>query len=100
MAGAGPEGTADQTSWRTESNLEGPVYWTARAIDNRGAASEWAAPWMLVLDTGEPDALDPDALLTGGCEACTSSLSGDADPMQGLWLLLFLPLAWRRTRAR
>jgi PKD repeat protein len=99
LGASGPEGTADQTSWRTEMSLQGEVYWTARAVDERGAASEWADPWMLILDTGEPDALDPDVLLTGGCEACVSSISSDPTPERGLWLLLFLPLALRRRRA-
>jgi hypothetical protein len=101
LEGAGPEGTADQTSWRTEVNLTGTVYWSARAVDDRGAASDWADPWMLVLDTGEPDAVSPDVLLTGGCAACTSSLSG-GDLDRGLWLLLFLPavLIRRRRSAR
>jgi PKD repeat protein len=96
IAGAGPEGTADQTSWRTEANLEGTVYWTARAVDDRGAASEWADPWMLVLDTGEPIALEPDGLLTGGCESCASSVSGS--PARGLWAALLLPLVLFRRR--
>jgi MYXO-CTERM domain-containing protein len=98
IGGAGPEGTADQTSWRTEANLEGTVYWSARALDERGAASDWVAPWMLVLDTGEPIGSDPDVVLTGGCESCASSVSGRPSLRSGLWAALLLPLLVVRRR--
>jgi len=100
VGGAGPEGTADQTSWRVDANLEGVVYWTARAVDERGAASDWADPWMLTADTGEPVGAQPDDILTGGCSNCQGEASlASADAPVGfvaLAMLLLVPAVRRR----
>ncbi len=100
LGGAGPEGTADQTSWRSDTNLTGVVYWTARAVDERGAASDWAEPWMLTADTGEPVGAQPDDILTGGCGACSPEASmASADSPLGfvaLAMLLLVPAVRRR----
>jgi hypothetical protein len=100
LSASGPEGTADQTSWRTDINLQGTVYWSARAVDDRGAASEWADAWMLILDTGDPDGPNPDDLLTGGCGCDDAEASfASADSPAGflaLALLLLVPAIRRR----
>ena len=100
LGAAGPEGTADQTSWRTDVNLVGEVYWTARAVDDRGAASAYAEPWLLTLDSGEPDGPTVDDILTGGCAACAGEASfASADNPAGflaLSLLLLVPAIRRR----
>jgi hypothetical protein len=100
LAGAGPEGTADQTSWRTDVNIEGEVYWTARAVDERGAASDYADPWLLTLDSGEPDGPTVDDILTGGCVACAGEASVvSADNPVGflaMAMILLIPLVRRR----
>jgi PKD repeat protein len=100
LGAAGPEGTADQTSWRTDVNLLGEVYWTARAVDDRGAASAYADPWLLTLDSGEPDGPTVDDILTGGCAACAGEASfASADNPAGflaLALLLLVPAIRRR----
>jgi len=100
LGSAGPEGTADQTSWQVDVNLTGPVYWTARAVDERGAASAWAEPWMLTLDTGEPEGPSLDDILTGGCAACSGEASlASADNPAGflaIALMLLVPAVRRR----
>ena len=45
--GAGDEGGPLQTSWTPESGLAGDFFWSARAVDSFGSASEWAAPFRL-----------------------------------------------------
>lgn len=47
LPGAGDEGGPLQTSWTPESGLAGDFFWSARAVDSFGSASEWAAPFRL-----------------------------------------------------
>jgi len=75
---AGPEGTADQTSWAPELDEAGDLYWSVRAVDDREAASDWA-------DVRAVDA---------GCGCATTGRGGT-----GGWLGLLLLLGWRRRRA-
>jgi hypothetical protein len=90
VAGAGPSGTADQTSWRSAVALTGTVLWTARAVDDQGEASEWAEPFEYTVTFVEP--LPPgDEVPDCGCEAA----AGTAQPS---WLLLLLLLGVRRGR--
>ena len=70
----------DALIWTVESPLSGGYWWSARAIDDRGAASDWAEPWPLV-------AVDP----TWG-SSCSVGEGG------GPWLLLLFVLGLRRRR--
>ena len=104
LGGTGPSATTDgATSWRVSSNLNGDLYWSARAVDEFGEASEWAAPFALKVEGGEPDVELPDDVLGGGalegCN-CESSVAGRGGRLGVLaLLLLFLaPLAVRRRR--
>jgi len=93
--GAGPEGTADQTSWRTELSADGTYYWTARAVDDRGAASEWADVFTLTVETPEPPPPDvPEA-----CAECESSFATPAATSRST-LLLFAMIALFGVRRR
>ena len=95
-AGQGPEGTADQTSWLAELDGSGTVYWSARAVDDRGAASAWAVARSLVLDEGViPPGDDDDDDDTDGPDCgCTESPRAASS----WWLLAVLPFAVRRRR--
>ena len=97
LGGAGPVGDDTKTSWTSDTNLDGVVYWTARAVDDRGAASEWATPWMFTIGeepTGDDD--DDDTLNGGACD-CESSM---ADAPSTAWALALLPLGLVQRRRR
>jgi len=98
--GAGPEGTADQTSWLPAVDLGEAAWWTARAVDDRGAASAWAEPRSL--GAGGVDPLpdpDDDSFVTGGPDCgCGSSLAEADTPPVGRLLALAALVAWRRRR--
>jgi len=86
------------TRWDVDVDLEGEVFWTARAVDEHGAASDWAEPWRYRapgygIDDGTGDGV------TGGsgCD-CASSVSGESS--NTAWLLLLLPLAGLARRRR
>ncbi len=95
-AGEGPEGTADQTSWQAAVGVVGTVYWSARAVDDRGAASDWAVARSLTFDDGElpPGDDDDDDDVDGPDCGCTEAPG--AAP--GWWLLAVVPLVVRRRR--
>ena len=102
LAGTGPSGNDNATSWRVDTNLDGELYWSARAVDEFGAASEWALPFSLTVQGGEPDIAIPGPVLGGGgpvdC-SCSSSLAGaGSSGNAAALLLLLLPLAARRRR--
>ncbi|MCO4772433.1 MAG: PKD domain-containing protein, partial [Deltaproteobacteria bacterium] len=89
---------AADTDWLVNVNISGTVYWTARAVDADGAASEWAGAWSYTGPSeteapGDDDDDDDGA----GCE-CQSDMG--ATPGSALAALaLLLPLAWRRRRS-
>ncbi|MCO4769477.1 MAG: PKD domain-containing protein [Deltaproteobacteria bacterium] len=88
------------TVWSVGVNLEGTVYWSARAVDADGATSDWAAPWSLVAPTAEvpgDDDDDDDGGGTGGCD-CASSVSGEPSASAWALLLLLVPVLVRRRR--
>ncbi|MCO4769605.1 MAG: PKD domain-containing protein [Deltaproteobacteria bacterium] len=100
--GAGPDDEEDVTSVLVPETLLGEFYWTARAVDDRGAASDWAEPFHFIA-TGDSDSgpfIDPDSFVAGaGCKACASSVSA-ADEPATLWLLALLPAAMLVRRRR
>ena len=79
------------TSWNVDMDLAGEVFWTARAVDENGATSEWADPWRYRAPAGEiGDGSDGGGVTTGagGCD-CQTSVSGGGP---SAWFLLLLPL--------
>ena len=100
--GSGPEDDEDITSVLVPETLLGEYYWTARAIDEFGAASEWVTPNRFIAtgDQTSGPVIDPDSFVGGsGCNGCAGSVSGASAPM-AVWLLALLPglLAVRRRR--
>ena len=87
LAGSSEEGL---TSWTSTADLEGLVFWTARAYDETGAYSEWAAPWRYTAPAGDIGDGSGGGVTTGagGCD-CVSSVSADGS---SAWALLLLPL--------
>jgi hypothetical protein len=90
-------GDDTKTSWTSDTNLDGVVYWTARAVDDRGAASEWATPWMFTIGEDPTGDDDDDDMLNGGACACESSM---ADAPSTAWALALLPLGLVQRRRR
>jgi PKD repeat protein len=93
-AGAGPDGTEDQTSWQVELPGSGTWHWSARAVDELGAASEWADSWAIVVPDVEPP---PD--LVDACGDCEASF-GSARGVRASAALLFAVFALFGTRRR
>jgi PKD repeat protein len=89
--GEGPSGTADQTSWSAPLGVVGTVYWSARAVDDRDEASEWAVARSLVFDD---DLIEPPPDDDSGPDCgCAGASRGTAT----WWLtLVLLPLFGRR----
>jgi len=90
------------TTWTPGVNLQGTLYWSARAVDADGAASEWAAPWSLEAPVSEVPGDDDDSAGGGdgdeaGCD-CQSSLGDGASPAAWALLMLLVPVALRRRR--
>ncbi|MCO4772437.1 MAG: PKD domain-containing protein [Deltaproteobacteria bacterium] len=90
------------TTWTVDVDLSGDLYWSARALDDGDAASDWAAPFAYSVEaggddddsaSGDDDDDDDDGT---GCD-CASSVAGDASPS---WMLLLLPLAGLVRRRR
>lgn len=88
---------AGTTSWTVPVRLEGTVWWTARAVDADGEASDWAAPWSFAAPAGEAEPPPPgdDDDDDDGCDCESSVASGSASLA---WLLLAPVLALRRRR--
>jgi len=86
-----------------EVELIGDVYWTARAVDAEGAASEWADSFLLRFPQSVGD--DDDSAATGdddddggeGC-ACGSSIAGSRGGVLAFLGLLGLAGTVRRRR--
>lgn len=76
------EGDGDGTWVSTAALDPGTYYWSARAVDEHGAASEYAEAWTFVVP--EPS----------GCAGCESSVAGAE--ASGVALLLFVVVARRR----
>ena len=102
LGGTGPLGNDDATSWRVDTNLNGDLFWSARAVDEFGAASEWALPFTLTVQGGEPEVVIPDDVLGGGgpvdCSCNSSIVAASPSGHAALLLLLLLPLSARRRR--
>ena len=99
LEGAGDDGDDLYTSWRSDLILEGTLYWSARAVDELGATSEWATAFSFTIDGGEvPPTDDDDDVTTGGagCD-CESNVGGGAGGSAAL-LLVLLGLGLRRRR--
>ncbi len=89
-----------ETDWTVNVALSGDLYWSARAIDDGEAASDWAAPWLYSVEaTGDDDDAsgDDDDDDVTDC-ACGSSVVGDGAPAWGLLLLPLLGFVRRRRR--
>jgi len=101
--GAGPDGSDTTTSVLVPETLLGEYFWTARAVDEDGAASAWATPFQFTA-TGDGDNgpyIDPDSFVSGGgCAGCTSSVGASETPA-AVWLLALLPglMVVRRRRS-
>ena len=98
QAGSGPEGSSEQVSWQVPVNLYDGIYWSARAVDVHGAASDWAVPNLLIVDgyVIDVDEWEEAEHPTAGCD-CEASISGGG--LSSLWpLLVLLMPALRRRR--
>ncbi len=94
VEGAGVEGTVDQTTWQLTERINGTFYWSARAEDEHGAASDWAEAWSFTFDDSDPVPPPPDET---DCN-CENSLAS-ADHAGSLAMLLLLIPALRRRRS-
>ena len=101
--GVGPDSNEGETSVGVPETLLGEYWFTARAVDDRGEASEWAVPFRFIA-TGDQDTgpfIDPDSFVSGGgCGACAGSVSPMEQPA-AWWLVALMPVAlvWRRRRS-
>lgn len=75
-------------SWLVDVDLEGDYFWTARAVDEYGAASEWAEPLFVTVGNG---------FYSGGC-ACASTSTSER-PAWALMPLLMMGLLIRRRQS-
>lgn len=95
--GSGPEGTADQTSWRPAGVVAGELWWSAQAIDSQGAASAWApARRFLGHRTDPPGPVPPE---DEGCGSCSHSQDAAGSTAASLAFLALLA-ARRRCRVK
>ncbi len=105
VAGAGPLGAEDNSTVEVPFDLErdAEYFWSARAVDERGAASTYLTPNRFVTD-GDPGAVqpeDPDGYTAGvgACSSCQGSVIG-ADAPATAWLLALVPAALLLRRRR
>jgi MYXO-CTERM domain-containing protein len=96
---AGDAGDVDRTSWSLALDLDaGAWYWSARAVDELGAESDWAAAWSFTVPeppTGDDDDDDGGA---GGCDCGASMAGSSSGGLLALALLALAPLLRRRRR--
>jgi MYXO-CTERM domain-containing protein len=100
LVGSGGLGTETETSWQVDVNLDGELYWSARAVDELGAPSAWAEPFAFTVPSGEPPVGDDDDDDGGGegCD-CESSVAGGPRAVMPMMMLVgLLGLAVRRRR--
>jgi len=100
LEGVGSEAGVEQTQWVAEDLPVGELYWSARAVDEYGASSDWARAWPLTVLSSEPDIemLTDLEMLSGGC-SCDSSLGGSPRVVNAMALLALLLLGpWMRRR--
>ena len=88
--GAGDQGADLQTSWQPDDELDGDLFWSARAVDAMGSASEWAPPFTLAI---EGPVSNPDGV---GC-GCDFTENG-TEPVGLLGLVVLLGAAGLRRR--
>lgn len=88
----------DTTTWAVDVTLEGDVWWTARAIDEHGATSEWAAARRYAAPTETVVGDDDDSATntTAGCD-CRNDVGQTGG---GAWALALLGLVAVRRRRR
>jgi PKD repeat protein len=55
LGGSGEAGSDAATSWRVDRALDGEYFWTARALDEAGAASAWAPAWRMTATVADPE---------------------------------------------
>ena len=93
LAGQSEDGL---TVWSVDVDLTDEVFWTARAIDENGAASEWADPWRYRAPAGDIGDGTGEGVTagSGGCDCATSVAGGGTSA----WMLLLLPLLGLRRR--
>ena len=96
-----------RTTWNATETFSGTLHWSARAVDEDGAASEWAEPWSYTVDSGQLSGDDDDSAGScdeaAGCSSeceqdCQSSVVGSGPTPSWLLLVLLIP-AFRRRRA-
>ena len=101
LEGSGDDGDELYTSWRVDVELDGELFWSARAVDELGAASEWAAASSFTVGGGELPPTDDDGITTGGASCdCESSVVGASGGGPAVLLLGLLALGIRRRRQR
>ena len=104
VEGAGPFGEEGNATVEVPFDLgEGEWFWSARSVDDGGAASEYQVPNRFLTD-GDPGKVDPEdpngyTAGVGACSSCQSSVIG-ADAPAAVWLLALIPgvLLVRRRR--
>jgi len=87
----------DTTTWSVDTTLQGDVWWSARATDEHGAASDWAAPrlYRAPTETVAGDDDDSGVSTTAGCD-CRNDLG--ASPGGATWALALLGVLGLRRR--
>jgi len=91
LMGSGSLAEEGQTSWQPSVQLQGTeLYWSVRAVDEFGAASAWAEPWLYSVLVEEPP-VAPDEP-SSGC-SCFASISADSAHRPSLAALVALGLA-------
>jgi len=84
-----------RVTWESDVELDGDLFWSARAVDADGAASAWAEAFTIVSPEPPGDDDDDGGGGSTGCD-CASSVAGPGGRVG--WLLLLVPLVLRRRR--
>jgi len=94
LVGTGPAEQEGATSWQVDDNLSGVVFWSARAVDEFGAASDWATPVRFVVAVSEPVVVPPPQDEGSACS------SAGTQPIAPAVLALFAGLVLGLARRR